>query len=154
MLKKCLALVLCATLLLTGCSDNSSSVKNDELAGIREYASSYSELVNGRDAVFSLTEMLSYYNDASYKKASSSARVSNAVRAEYFPSVNWEGSEFLATEQTASIAELYVSSFSDAVITYTFLLRIASLTELPQVHMYQAVYSLNSDEIVEVTKIY
>ncbi len=156
MSKKISGIILSLLLVfLTACSGNTSSdATESDLDAIRNYASSYSELVNGRDAIYTLSGMLSYYDDASYKTASSTAKISKSVRAEYFPSVNWSGSAFLAQEQTGSIQNVSVCALSNSAITFMFLLRIESLTALPQVHAYQAVYSLNSDEITEVTKIY
>lgn len=156
MSKKISGIILSLLLVfMTACSGSTNSDTNEsDLDAIRNYASSYSELVNGRDAIYTLSGMLSYYDDASYKEASSTAKISKSVRAEYFPSVNWSGSAFLAQEQTGSIRDVSVCALSNSAITFMFMIRIESLTELPQVHAYQAVYSLNSDEITEVTKIY
>lgn len=146
--------LLFGVLLLTSCSTPADKQTNSDLDNIREYASSYSELVNGRSAIFDSLGMLTYYNDATYQKAKSEAKISNSVRAEYFPSVNWEGSEFLVEESTASVTELYVSAVTDSFIQYLAIVRVSPVVNPSYNNAYQISYSVNSDEIVEVTKIY
>ena len=148
------AILVVFILLCTGCSNQEQSEKDKELAHIREVASSYSELINGRTAIYSLAKMLSYYDDASYQAAKSEAKVSQGIAAIYFPSVKWEGSEFLASEQTGTITSIYVSQFTDNSIIFIFELHVSPVDGLSKTYCYQATYSVLSDEIYELTQIY
>ena len=148
------AILVVFILLCTGCSNQEQSEKDKELAHIREVASSYSELISGRTAVYSLAKMLSYYDDSSYQAAKSEAKVSQGIAAIYFPSVKWEGSEFLASEQTGTITSIYVSQFTDNSIIFIFELHVSPVDGLSKTYCYQATYSVLSDEIYELTQIY
>lgn len=150
----CLVLSIFCLLSFSGCSNQEQSEKDKELEHIREVASSYSELISGRTAVYSLAKMLSYYDDASYQAAKSEAKVSQGIASIYFPSVKWEGSEFLASEQSGVITDIYVSSFTDTSIIFMFDILIDPIDGLSKYHCYQATYSVLSDEIYELTQIY
>lgn len=148
------AILLVFILLCTSCLNQEQSEKDKELEHIREVASSYSELISGRTAIYSLAKMLSYYDDASYQAAKSEAKVSQGIAAIYFPSVKWDGSEFLASKQTGIIKDICISSFTDNSIIFIFWLYVSPTDGLSKTYCYQATYSVLSDEIYELTQIY
>ena len=138
---------------LVACNSGTTS-SDDELDAVRQYASSYSELVNGRACIYSLVGMLSYYNEATYQEAKSEAKVSKQVQAQYFPSVHWEGSEFLSSPLISRrISDIYVCSLTDSAITFIFQLSYEPVDGLPASSLYKAVYSVNSNEITDIVAL-
>ena len=146
-----IALLACFTL-LTGCAGQTEEEK--QLAEIRNQASKYSFLVAGRQACTSITGMLGYYDNASYQRAKEEAvYVSEAIRAEYFPTVNWQGAEVLTQKQVCNLVDLTVSSYTDKNVVYLAKYTIGSGRFLPRECWYSVTYSLKSNEITELELI-
>ena len=153
-MKKLLRLVvmlLACTFVLTACSQ--SDEKEEQLQAVREQAARYSFLNAGRNACNTLTEMIGYYDNASYQKAKETAKISDSLRAEYFPSVSWQGSEVLSVEQTCEIVDLLVSDYTEKDATYLICFSISDGYYLPTTKWYSATYSIKSDQITKLELI-
>lgn len=148
---KLLAILLACTCLVTGCSQEDE--KEQALQAIRDASSRYSFLNAGRNACQTITGMLSYYDNASYQEAKAAANVSDNLRAEYFPTVTWQGSEFLAQKRECVISDLLVSSYSDKEITYLMCLAVSDNVYLPISEWYKVTYSLKQGTIIGLEEI-
>ena len=147
---KILAMLAIITCLLTGCSNNSNDVALDK---VREEASKYKFLSDGRNACQSLTQMLGYYNNETYQRAKEAVKISDNIRVKYFPSVNWQGVEILSIPKQSSITNLLVSNCNDTQIEYLFCIALDGGVYVPTTRWYKANYSIKRDEITDLELI-
>lgn len=148
---KLLALLFTCLFLLTSCSQPDE--KEEQLQAVRDQATRYSFLNAGRNACNTLTGMLGYYDNHTYQKAKETAKISDNLRAEYFPTVSWEGAEVLIAKQSCEIAELLVSDYTEREATYLVCFSISDGFYLPTYYWYSATYSIKSDQITKLDLI-
>ena len=146
-----ISLMLACLLMLTAC--NSPSEEEKRLQELKAEATKYSFLIAGRNACYSLTGMLGYYNNITYQKAKETAKISDSLRAEYFPTVNWQGAEVLTQKQTCTVSDLMLSDYTKREVTYMVCYSISDGFYLPTDYWYSATYSIKSDEITKLELI-
>lgn len=148
---KFFVLLLAIACVITGCAQNTE--RDKALQAIREQASRYDFLNEGRNACYTLTKMLGYYDEATYQQAKGTAQVSQEIANTYFPSVNWEGSLLFVEPKTCSIDNLLVQSISDSSIVYLIQVRLSYTDKESQKVWYRATYSVNSEMIISLEEL-
>ena len=151
-MKRLTWLLVCLSLLISGCS---SQLSDKELAAeaIRAESRKYDFLNNGYYAVTTLSYLFGIWNDDSYQLAKSKAKLASNLHGEWFGFGVWQGSEFLAKRKVANISKIWVESISDAYQYFVFEVSIQGDNYYNSA-WYKATYSIASDEIISLSKIF
>lgn len=143
----CLFLVLC--LFISGC--NGKEITPEDQA-IQDTISKYEVLTEGLNCVSSTLGMFSYYDNYTYLAAKEAALVSDNVRNEYFPSVEYQGSSLIRIEKKAIMQEIAIEYMNDKEIAFFCNVQVSS-NKGSSTYIYRMVFNRDRELLTAVTKL-
>lgn len=152
-MKRMISILLAATLLLTGCSKEPTE-EEQFLSEVRAEQNKLGFLSNCLAAVYSLQSMFGMWNSNTYLEAKNKSHLSSALAAEWFPSVNWLGSDITNQKKAADIRDIAISSVSEkeqeGIIRVTV---TNTVTNAMKTYVYTFRYSVHNDEITSLEEL-